>query len=147
MSIFFIKVSTKNGLVWLQVPSEALQQRLPSSDESIQNSNFSLFATSGSSPHELNNSTREREVPQVSETTPSDSKVNSTEAVRVKFVLYGNDNFFRGARSLGMPVISASVGDGAVKDLTDPVTYFMETPDNMDLRLIRPICVFWDEKG
>lgn len=86
----------------------------------------------------------ETEAPQGSS---SEQDPNSSSGVRVKFVLYSSDKLFPGNRTLLMPVISASVGNVAVKNLTEPVTYFMDTPRQVDSRSFKPVCVYWDENG
>lgn len=70
---------------------------------------------------------------------------NNDIGTRVKFVLYSNDNFFRSSRASRMPVLSASVGDNSVHNLTEPITYFMQPPRELVTHGLRPVCVYWDE--
>ena len=70
------------------------------------------------------------------------------EDVRLQFVSYANDKFFRGSYPLGMPVISASVSNVKVRNLSERVSYHIPTPP--DLKGYDPqqaACVFWDEEG
>ncbi|XP_063614687.1 uncharacterized protein LOC134787814, partial [Penaeus indicus] len=68
------------------------------------------------------------------------------ESVRLEFVSFGNDKFFRGSRPLGMPVITARITNTTVKNLSEPVTYTIaEANTNVNESLFRPSCVFWDD--
>ncbi|XP_064079819.1 uncharacterized protein LOC135196919 isoform X6 [Macrobrachium nipponense] len=67
-----------------------------------------------------------------------------TENVRLEFASYGNDKFFRGGRSVGMPVLSAKVTDSAISNLSDPVVYYIPTDANV--AVFQPSCVYWDEQ-
>ncbi|XP_047474464.1 uncharacterized protein LOC125028902 [Penaeus chinensis] len=68
------------------------------------------------------------------------------ESVRLEFVSFGNDKFFRGSRPLGMPVITARITNTTVKNLSEPVTYTIaEANTNANESLFRPSCVFWDD--
>ena len=108
-------------MVWLQLPPEALNKRSP--DNQTSNS------------------------PDLDDTGDSDP-----ENVRVKFVLYDNAKFFRPQQSGGgqeyiLSVVSASVGDAQVDNLTSPVSYYIGVPDGVQLERVSPKCVYWDETG
>jgi len=116
-----LQKAKKKSLVWLQVPPEALLiQRSPD--------------TRATHP-------KLRKVEEKSAGT-------ADSGVRVKFVLYDNSKFFRGHSFDGinsMPVVAASVGNGSVENLTQPVTYYMESDDV--IADVKPVCVYWDETG
>ncbi|XP_071551010.1 uncharacterized protein [Panulirus ornatus] len=79
-------------------------------------------------------------------TLPSEAlKVAGTEHVRLEFVSYANDKFFRGQRTSGMPVISAKITNAVISNLTEPVVYYIPTDGTEAKNSFLPLCVFWDE--
>ncbi|KAG7157962.1 Delta-like protein D-like [Homarus americanus] len=60
--------------------------------------------------------------------------------VRLEFVSYSNDKFFRDDRGDGMPVITARVTNTVVTNLTQPVVYHIPAGEHH-----LPLCVYWDD--
>ncbi|XP_069941984.1 uncharacterized protein [Cherax quadricarinatus] len=73
---------------------------------------------------------------------PQALKIAGKKHVRLEFVSYSNDKFFRGSRALEMPVITAKVTNTVISNLSEPVVYYIST-EAEDSFL--PRCVFWDE--
>ncbi|ROT61522.1 G-protein coupled receptor 64 [Penaeus vannamei] len=106
---------------------------------------------------ETSTSRRKREVNSSETSQPKDSYLKlppavlsmaTGESVRLEFVSFGNDKFFRGSRPLGMPVITARITNTTVKNLSEPVTYTIaEANTNANESLFRPSCVYWDDAG
>nr|XP_045614175.1 uncharacterized protein LOC123767978 isoform X2 [Procambarus clarkii] len=73
---------------------------------------------------------------------PQVLKMSGKKHVRLEFVSYSNDKFFRGQRALGMPVITAKVTNTVISNLSEPIVYHIPTEAD---EAFRPVCVFWDE--
>ncbi|KAK3855598.1 hypothetical protein Pcinc_038013 [Petrolisthes cinctipes] len=89
-------------------------------------------------------------------------KMAGTEKVRVEFVSYANDKFFRrreggggggdgkgdSSISSGLPVITARVttNNTPITNLNPPVQYYIPVDHSRLDTGVRPVCVFWDEQ-
>lgn len=79
---------------------------------------------------------------------PEVLKLTGKKNVRLEFVSFANDKFFRSHQQSGLPVITAKITDTEVSNLSHPVIY--EIPlevSHSSEAAFPPVCVFWDEKG
>lgn len=68
-----------------------------------------------------------------------------TKNVRLEFVSYASDKFFKGQRSSGLPVITARVTNTTITNLDQPVEYYVPMGDSALHTGFQPVCVFWNE--
>lgn len=67
--------------------------------------------------------------------------------VRLEFVSFANDKFFRSYQQSGLPVITAKITNVEISNLSHPVIYEIPTEVSPSEAAFHPVCVFWDEKG
>ncbi|KAK7065995.1 G-protein coupled receptor activity protein [Halocaridina rubra] len=112
----------------------------------IPNNTFS-FRPLASAYNETSEESIKRQEQQLAEPyltlSPQSMSEGDNENVRLEFVSYKNDKFFRGGRSVGLPVISAKVTNFTVTNLTEPIVYYIPISGGVDL--FQPSCVYWDE--
>ncbi|KAK8398698.1 hypothetical protein O3P69_004065 [Scylla paramamosain] len=77
---------------------------------------------------------------------PQALKLAGTKNVRLEFVSFANDKFFRSQQGSGLPVIAAKITNTEVTNLSYPVLYHIPLAASHTSELVHPVCVFWDEK-
>lgn len=78
---------------------------------------------------------------------PQALELAGTKNVRLEFVSFANDKFFRSQHGSGLPVIAAKITNTEVSNLSHPVLYHIPLAASHTSDLVHPVCVFWDEKG
>lgn len=77
---------------------------------------------------------------------PQALELAGTKNVRLEFVSFANDKFFRSQQGSGLPVIAAKITNTEVSNLSHPVLYHIPLAASHTSDLVHPVCVFWDEK-
>ncbi|XP_050718960.1 uncharacterized protein LOC126999882 isoform X3 [Eriocheir sinensis] len=77
---------------------------------------------------------------------PEVLKLTGKKNVRLEFVSFANDKFFRSHEQSGLPVITATITNTEVSNLSHPVVYEIPLGAPHASGAFQPVCVFWDEK-
>ncbi|KAG0714687.1 Adhesion G-protein coupled receptor G6 [Chionoecetes opilio] len=94
----------------------------------------------------IDSSTSTQELKPYISLPPEVLKLTGSKNVRLEFVSYANDKFFRSQHMSGLPIISAKITNTKVSNLSHPVLYHIPLAASHTSESVRPRCVFWDEK-